>query len=118
MAITPQEAAAVRAANESGNTPVVFIHGLWLLSSSWDNWADSFSDAGYSPVAIDWPDDPPDMKTALADPEVFAGKSVGKVADHVADVIGALDKEPVVVGHSFGGLLTQITAGRGLASAS
>ena len=67
---------------------------------------------------MDWPDDPATYAEAHAHPEVFAKKSVGQVADHVAEVIAGLDRKPVVIGHSFGGLLAQIIAGRGLAVAS
>jgi non-heme chloroperoxidase len=116
--VTTREAAEVAAANESGRQPVVFIHGLWLLHSSWAAWRELFEQKGYATVAVDWPDDPPDVAAARAHPEVFAGKSVGQVADHVADVIGGLNRKPIVIGHSFGGLLAQIIAGRGLASAS
>ncbi|MEV4129120.1 alpha/beta hydrolase [Nocardia sp. NPDC049707] len=105
-------------ANESDRTPVVFIHGLWLLASSWDRWAALFTEAGYAPVTANWPDDPATVAEAHEHPEVFADKTVGQVADHVADVIGELSRKPAVVGHSFGGLLTQIVAGRGLSLAS
>jgi pimeloyl-ACP methyl ester carboxylesterase len=105
-------------ANASSRVPVVFIHGLWLLASSWDRWAELFEEAGYAAVTPGWPDDPETVKQANARPEVFAGKSVGRVADHFAAVIGELERKPVVIGHSFGGLLTQIVAGRGLSSAS
>ncbi|OLB73795.1 MAG: alpha/beta hydrolase [Actinobacteria bacterium 13_2_20CM_2_71_6] len=105
-------------ANASGRTPVVFIHGLWLLPSSWDRWATVFAEAGYAPLTPGWPDDPQTVEEAKAHPEVFANKTVGQVADHYADVIGKLEKKPAVIGHSFGGLLTQIVAGRGLAAAS
>jgi non-heme chloroperoxidase len=105
-------------ANASGNTPVVFIHGLWLLPSSWDRWAAHFAGAGYAPVSPGWPDDPDTVDKALADPDVFADKTIGQVADHYAAVIGKLDREPAVIGHSFGGLLAQITAGRGLSAAT
>ena len=108
----------VEQANATGKTPVVFIHGLWLLPSSWDRWATVFEQAGYSPVQPGWPDDPATVAEAKAHPEVFANKSVGQVADHYADVIGKLKKKPVVIGHSFGGLLTQMVAGRGLSAAS
>jgi non-heme chloroperoxidase len=73
---------------------------------------------GYSAVTPGWPDDPDTVAEANAHPEVFAGKTVGQVADHYADVIGQLSKKPALVGHSFGGLLAQIVAGRGLASAT
>ncbi len=105
-------------ANASGRTPIVFIHGLWLLASSWDRWGAVFEDAGYAPVLAGWPDDPDTVEGANEDPEAFAGKTIGQVADHYAEVIGTLQTKPAVVGHSFGGLLTQIVAGRGLSAAS
>ena len=108
----------VERANASSLTPVVFIHGLWLLPSSMDRWATVFEQAGYAPVRPGWPDDPDSVAEANAHPEVFAHKSVGQVADHYANVIGQLKKKPVVIGHSFGGLLTQMVAGRGLSAAS
>ena len=104
--------------NATGRTPVVFIHGLWLLPSSWERWAEVFEQAGYAPLTPGWPDDPDTVAEANANPEVFAHKTVGQVADHYAEVIGELDRKPVVIGHSFGGLLTQIIAGRGLSAAS
>ncbi|MET9441211.1 alpha/beta hydrolase [Streptomyces sp. NPDC006610] len=105
-------------ANATGRTPVVFVHGLWLLPSSWDRWAGVFEKAGYAPLTPGWPDDPDTVAEANAHPEVFAGKSVGQVADHFADLVGRLERKPVVVGHSFGGLITQMLAGRGLSAAS
>lgn len=116
--VTEHESEQVERANSSGRTPVVFIHGLWLLPSSWDRWANLFEESGYSAVLPGWPDDPETVADAKAHPEVFAGKTVGQVADHFAGVIGKLDKKPAVIGHSFGGLLTQIVAGRGLAAVS
>jgi pimeloyl-ACP methyl ester carboxylesterase len=104
--------------NASDRTPVVFVHGLWLLPSSWDRWATVFEGAGYAPLTPGWPDDPDTVAEAHAHPEVFAGKSVGQVADHFADLIGRLERKPVVIGHSFGGLITQMLAGRGLSAAS
>jgi len=88
--ITDHEAQQIDSANETGRTPVVFIHGL----------------------------DPATVEEARRNPEVFAKKTVGQVADHVGEVIGKLTKKPAVIGHSFGGLLTQIVAGRGLSAAS
>ncbi|GAA4679113.1 alpha/beta hydrolase [Phytohabitans rumicis] len=112
------DAEQIDQANGTGRTPVVFIHGLWLLPSSWDRWGPVFADAGYAPMCPGWPDDPDTVAEAYAEPEVFANKTVGQVADHYAAIIGKLAKKPVVIGHSFGGLLTQILAGRGLAVAS
>jgi non-heme chloroperoxidase len=108
----------VARANASGLQPVVFIHGLWLLPNSWDRWVEVFAEAGYTALAPGWPDDPETVQEAKANPEVFAGKSVGDVADHYGELIGGLTRKPAVIGHSFGGLLTQIVAGRGLAAAS
>lgn len=108
----------VARANSSGHAPVVFIHGLWLLPSSWDRWATLFAEAGYAPVSPGWPDDPDTVAEALADPDVFADKTIGQVADHYSAVIGTLTRKPAVIGHSFGGLLAQIIAGRGQSAAT
>ncbi len=105
-------------ANASGRVPVVFIHGLWLLSSSWDRWAQLFEAAGYAPVSPGWPDDPDTVAEAAADPGVFADKTIGQVADHYGAVIGDLTRKPAVIGHSFGGLIAQIIAGRGQSAAT
>jgi pimeloyl-ACP methyl ester carboxylesterase len=116
--ITEYEAEQLDRANASGKTPVVFIHGLWLLPSSWDRWRPVFEEAGYTTLAPGWPDDPNTVDEANRHPEVFAHKTVGQVADHYQDVIAKLSKKPAVIGHSFGGLLAQILAGRGLADAA
>jgi len=116
--ITEHEEQRVDKANASGRTPVVFVHGLWLLPSSWDRWATVFEEAGYTALTPGWPDDPETVEEAKAHPEVFAHKSVKQVADHFDYLIRRLTKKPAVIGHSFGGLLTQILAGRGLAAAS
>ncbi|MEU6350833.1 alpha/beta hydrolase [Streptomyces sp. NPDC047072] len=116
--MTTHDAQQVELADASGRTPVVFVHGLWLLPSSWDRWADHFAKAGYAPVSLSWPDDPETVAEANEHPEVFAGKTVGQVADHLAALIGGLSRRPAIVGHSFGGLLAQILAGRGLSAAS
>src|SRR4051794_13905406 len=118
MALTAQESQQVEQANASGRTPVVFIHGLWLLPSSWDNWAGLFEEAGYAPVTPVWPDDPDTVEEARANPDVFANKTLAEIADHTAEMIGALDKKPAVMGHSTGGLLAQIIAGQGLSAAT
>jgi pimeloyl-ACP methyl ester carboxylesterase len=116
--ITEHEAEQVARANASTSTPVVFVHGLWLLPSSWDRWATLFEEAGYVALTPGWPDDPETVEAARAHPEVFAGKGIGEIADYEESIIRRLDRKPVVIGHSFGGLLTMILAGRGLAAAS
>jgi pimeloyl-ACP methyl ester carboxylesterase len=116
--ITERENQQINQANSDGRTPVVFIHGLWLLPSSWDNWARVFEEAGYAPVTPVWPDDPDTVEQARANPEVLAKKTIGQIADHTAEVIGKLNKKPAVMGHSTGGLLAQIIADRGLSAAT
>jgi pimeloyl-ACP methyl ester carboxylesterase len=118
MAITDYENEQIGKANATGKTPVVFIHGLWLLPSSWDRWATVFEEAGYTTLTPGWPDDPQTVEEANANPDTFAKKTVGQVADHFGEVIEKLERKPAVVGHSFGGLLTQIVAGRGLSAVS
>jgi non-heme chloroperoxidase len=118
MAISEREAQQVEQANTSGRTPVVFIHGLWLLPSSWKNWVEFFDQNGYAGVTPDWPDDPETVAEARANPDAFANKTLKQVADHTAEVIRGLDKEPAVMGHSTGGLLTYMIADRGLSAAS
>jgi non-heme chloroperoxidase len=116
--IDDHEREQIERANASGRVPVVFVHGLWLLPSSWNRWVTVFEDAGYVALTPSWPDDPETVAEANANPEVLAGKTIGQVADHVAATIDRLNRKPAVIGHSFGGLLTQIIAGRGLAAAS
>jgi non-heme chloroperoxidase len=116
--VTEDEAQQVKEANDSGRRPVVFVHGLWLLPSSWDRWAGLFENAGYASLTPGWPDDPDTVAEAKDHPEVFAKKSIGEVADHFEEVISGLNQKPAVIGHSFGGLLTEILAGRGLSAAS
>ena len=118
MALTEKERQQVDAANSNGRTPVVFIHGLWVLASSWDNWAGLFEENGYAAVQPIWPDDPDTVEEANANPDVMAGKTLKQIADHTAEVIGELDKKPAVMGHSTGGLLAQMIADRGLSAAT
>jgi non-heme chloroperoxidase len=116
--ITSREQQQIDQANASGRTPVVFVHGLWLLASSWDNWAGFFEEAGYASVAPGWPGDPESVQEAKANPDLFARQTIAGTADHYAEVIGKLTKRPAVIGHSFGGMLAQIVAGRGLSAAT
>jgi len=116
--ITEHEAQQVVRANDTGRQPVVFIHGLWLLPSSWDRWAALFEEAGFVALTPGWPDDPDTVAEAKAHPEVFAHKTVGQVADHFEVIVRGLTKKPVIIGHSFGGLLAQILAGHGASAAT
>jgi non-heme chloroperoxidase len=116
--ITDHEAAQINRANATKATPVVFVHGLWLLPSSWDRWVTLFEEAGYVALTPGWPDDPASVAEAREHPEVFASKGITQIADYEEAIIRRLDRKPVILGHSFGGLLTMILAGRGLAAAS
>jgi non-heme chloroperoxidase len=115
---TPSEQDEVDRANASGKQPVVFVHGLWLLDSSWGRWAAFFEEAGYIAVTPGWPDDPTSVEQAHQNPDVFAGKSVGGVAAYQQMIIERLDRKPAIIGHSFGGVLVQMLAGRGLSAAT
>jgi non-heme chloroperoxidase len=116
MEVTEQERAQIERANATDATPVVFIHGLWLLPSSWDNWVSVFEEAGYVGLTPTWPDDPESVEGARAEPEVLANKTLKQIADHTAKVITALKKKPALIGHSTGGLLAEMLAGRGLSA--
>ena len=116
--ITEYELEQCQRANQTGRPPVVFVHGLWLLPNSWDRWAELFEQHGFASLTPGWPDDPETVQEAAEHPEVFAGKSIGQIADHFETIIGGLDRKPAIIGHSTGGLLTQILAGRGLAAVS
>jgi pimeloyl-ACP methyl ester carboxylesterase len=116
--ITDAEQKQIDQANKSGTTPVVFIHGLWVLASSWDRWGELFKKGGHAPVQAVWPDDPETVAEARENPDVLANKTLGQIADHTTEVIEALDKKPAVIGHSTGGLLAQMIADRGLSAAT
>src|SRR5919204_2448070 len=116
MAISEREAQQVEQANSSGRTPVVLIHGLWVLPSSWNNWVEFFEENGYAGLTPDWPDDPETVEEARANPDVLAKKTLKQVADHTHQVIERLQKKPAVMGHSTGGLLAQLIADRGLSA--
>jgi pimeloyl-ACP methyl ester carboxylesterase len=116
--ITGRELEQIERANATTATPVVFVHGLWLLPSSWANWANLFRQAGYPPLTPDWPDDPASVEEARAHPDILAKKTLKQVADHTTEVIGALANKPAVIGHSTGGLVAEMLAGRGLSAAT
>ena len=117
-AITEHEVEQLQRANASNLQPIVFVHGLWLLPSSWDRWATLFEEAGYTALSPGWPDDPETVEEANANPEILAHKTIGQVAEHCEQIICRLNRKPAIIGHSFGGLLVQILAGRGLSAAT
>jgi non-heme chloroperoxidase len=116
--ISERENREIEVANASGEPPVVFIHGLWLLPSSWGDWAEFFKQAGYAPLTPDWPDDPDTVAEARANPDVLAKKGLKQIADHTIEIVKALHKKPAIVGHSTGGLLAQMLASQGLSAAT
>ena len=96
--ISERENREIEAANAAGNTPVVFIHGLWLLPSSWPT-GRTLHPGGHAPLP-DWPDDPETVEEARANPDVLAKKTLEQVASHTTEIINALDRKPAVMGHS------------------
>src|SRR5581483_10445621 len=95
--------------------PVVFVHGLWLHASSWQTWIDHFTAAGYAASAPGWPGDAPTVDQARAQPQDVAGVGVDDVVAHYTKAIADLPQRPVVIGHSFGGLIAQRLLGEGSA---
>lgn len=111
--LTANEAQHVAEANASGKQPIIFVHGLWLLASSWKQWREYFESRGFATVAVEWPGDAADVELSRRNPDTLAGLGVQEIADHVAAVADALDRKAIAIGHSFGGLLVQKVAGTG-----
>jgi non-heme chloroperoxidase len=116
--LTTHEQEEIARANDSGLPPVIFVHGLWLLSSSWDNWRQLFEANGYTTIAPGWPDDPDTVEEANQDPDAFAHKRIKQVTDHYSAAADFLKLKPAVLGHSFGGLISEMLAGEGKSAAT
>jgi non-heme chloroperoxidase len=101
----------------SPGSPVVFIHGLWLHATSWGPWLELFQTAGYVPLAPGWPGEPDTVEESRNHPELVAGTGIDDAVEHYAQIIRGLDAPPVVIGHSFGGLIVQRLLGENLAAA-
>jgi pimeloyl-ACP methyl ester carboxylesterase len=99
-------------------TPVMFVHGLWLHATSWADWVELFRDDGYAPIAPPWPGERATVAETRAEPADMARYGIAAIADHFARVIDTLDAKPIVIGHSFGGLIAQNLLGRNLAAAA
>lgn len=102
----------------STSTPVVFIHGLWLHATSWGPWMDLFREAGYEPMAPGWPNEPRTVAAARAQPDLVADIGIDEAAEHFTSIIEQLNAPPVLVGHSFGGLLAEKLLGEGVGAAA
>jgi len=104
--------------NNPNKNPIVFVHGLWLHGESWNKWREFFRANGYDAVAASWPGDSESTVATRKNANAVAGFGVGEIADHIAGQLKALDQKPILIGHSFGGLLVQNLLGRDLAAAA
>jgi pimeloyl-ACP methyl ester carboxylesterase len=98
--------------------PVIFIPGLWMHAESWTEWAGLFRERGYDPILKSWPGVPPTIAEARAHPETMADRGIAEIAGRYAEIVHSLEVKPVLVGHSFGGLIAQALLGRDLATAA
>jgi non-heme chloroperoxidase len=98
-------------------TPVVFIHGLWLHADSWGAWGERYRAAGFDPQAPGWPGDSETVEETRAHADAVSGHGINDVVDHYAAIVQGLSEPPVLVGHSFGGLIVQRLIGQGLGAA-
>lgn len=101
----------------ASGTPVVFIHGLWLHADSWGPWVDLFRERGYDASAPGWPGDGATVEETRTGTSAIAGKGIQDVVEHYASLIKDLPAKPIVIGHSFGGLIAQRLLGENVAAA-
>jgi len=96
---------------------IVFIHGLWMHASSWEQWMEFFNNQGYKTINPGWPGDSSSVAECRANSQSIANRGVEEIVESYAKIIRTLPEPPIVIGHSFGGLIAQILLSRGLASA-
>lgn len=108
----------MQADTRTTRNPIVFVHGLWLHAESWNPWIDFFQEQGYHAVAVSWPGDSESTEATRRNATAVAGYGVTEISDHIAKQLQTLDKQPILIGHSFGGLLVQNLLGRNLAAAA
>jgi pimeloyl-ACP methyl ester carboxylesterase len=99
-------------------TPLLLIHGAWLSARSWDTFARFFDGRGYDVSAPEWPRKHGDVEQLREDAEELKGLGLTEIVDHYATLIGELDQPPVLIGHSFGGLIVELLLDRGLGRAA
>jgi alpha-beta hydrolase superfamily lysophospholipase len=112
-----QEAFVATDRTDSDRIPLMLIHGAWLSSLSWENFADYFRNRGFAVAAPEWPRKQGDVEELRADAEQLEGLGIQEIVDHYEAQIGALDQPPVLIGHSFGGLIVELLLDRGLGRA-
>ncbi|WP_372984665.1 alpha/beta hydrolase [Microbacterium sp.] len=101
--------------NSTDKTPIVLIHGLWMTPKSWDTWAERFRAQGHEVIIPGWPGiDDRSVEDIRRDPSALKGIGLKQIADNYERIIRALPVKPIIMGHSFGGVLTQMLADRGL----
>src|SRR5512132_2207993 len=104
--------------NNSTKNPIVFVHGLWLHGESWNNWIEFFRANGHEAVAASWPGDAKSTEATRRNAGAVAGYGVTEISDHIAGQLKAFKQKPILIGHSFGGLLVQNLLGRDLGTAA
>lgn len=104
--------------DSTNKMPLVFIHGLWLHAQSWDKWVAFFRENGYDAVAASWPGDSASTAATRSNAGALAGYGVSEIAEHIAEQLKQFEKKPILIGHSFGGMLAQNLLGRDLAAAA